>query len=416
PGLLPFELLVSHVCRLWRNVTLGTSSLWTSITALHSECPLYECVVAYLERSKSHSLDIRIDYTHGEVLRSSAVKAGNFEVLTLLIPHLARWASIWLGVRCYHYMYTFLEAVSDPSIPPATRLEELQLGPLTPFSEPKFLDHFTLFGGIAPLLRTLVLVGVHIDWSQGWLQSAPNLQTLHLTFHDMDVCSSWAAFSTILRGAPALRTFKIDHSGSYNYPGELLSCLACWNLTSQQMILILRKLCTPVLKTLTLGFSLDYTVDYCDFIMQLVGPATQAMPSPIEQPCSLLKSLETLSMEGLVFNEEPDCAEMIYRELVNLKVFKLSVSPALHWSFVELLFPRRAPAVVLLPSLKKLSISGVASYYVVQLVVERRDAGVPLSAIFMKQCYGPTKFKHVVWLRDNLEEFNYRERFIDSGW
>lgn len=127
PGLLPFELLVSHVCRLWRNVTLGTSSLWTSITALHSECPLYECVVAYLERSKSHSLDIRIDYTHGEVLRSSAVKAGNFEVLTLLIPHLARWASIWLGVRCYHYMYTFLEAVSDPSIPPATRLEELQL-------------------------------------------------------------------------------------------------------------------------------------------------------------------------------------------------------------------------------------------------------------------------------------------------
>lgn len=419
PDVLPFELLVSHVCRLWRNVALDTPFLWTSITVLASEYPPYERVVAYLERSKSFSLDIRIDYVPREVLQLSSVEADNFEVLlTLLIPHLARWASIWLGVSCYHYMYTFLKTVSDPSVPPAARLQELHLVHTSKWgapilSEPKFLDHFfTLFGGSAPLLRTLVLVGVHIDWSQGWLQSAPNLQTLHLALYDFDVCPSWEAFSAILRGAPALQTFKINFSGPYDHPGEplLLPNLLELDLavgSEREVILLLRKFCTPVLKTLTLGFGLDFSVDYSDLVTQLVGPATRAIRSPIEQPCSLLRSLETLSIQGLFCST--DCVEELYRELVNLKVFKLPMLIASPWMFVRLLFPRKAPAtVVSLPSLEELFVSGVATHHIVQLVAERRDAGVPLRAVFMEQC-SETEFSDVVWLRDNLEEFEITE-------
>ena len=170
PEVLPFELLVSRICRLWRNVALGMPSLWTSITVLSTECPPMIALLPTWNAATAFLWIICIDYLPREVPWLSSVEADNFEgLLTLLIPHLARWASIWLDVRCYDYMYTFLEAVSDPSVPPATRLEELTLvynpkwAPQVPHSETEFLDHFTLFGGSAPLLRTIVLVGVHID-------------------------------------------------------------------------------------------------------------------------------------------------------------------------------------------------------------------------------------------------------------
>ena len=92
-------------------------------------------------------------------------------------------------------------------------------------------------------------------------------------------------------------------------------------------------------------------------------------------------------------------------------MFKLSISSPYSWPVDEHIFPRQAPAtVLLLPSLKELfGISGVTVDHVVRLVTERRDAGVPLRAIFMKRC-SVMEFNDVVWLRDNLEEFGIMER------
>ena len=178
----------------------------------------------------------------------------------------------------------------------------------SPLAESKFFDHFTLFGGSAPLLKILILVGVHIDWSQCWLQSAPNLQTLHLSAHDVNVRPSWDAFSAILRGAPALETFEVSYSGPRDYSGEPLLLpnllqLVLGTSPPQEVISLLGKLGTPALKTLTLDFK-EWISDYSDIVTHLVGPATQAMLPPIEQSRSLLRSLETLSIKNLACDQE----------------------------------------------------------------------------------------------------------------
>lgn len=424
PECFPFEILVSCICKLWRNVALETPSLWTTITVLNTECPPYGRVAAYLERSNSISLDICLDYVSREALWSPSVETDNFKaLLTLLTPHLSRWASLRVVDQCYDHMYTFLKAVSDPSAPPAIRLKELHLiynwclGSQPSLSDFKFFPHFTLFGGSVPLLRVLVLVGVHIDWNQDWLQSAPNLQRLHLSGHDMNARPSWDAFSAILRGAPALETFEVGYSGPRDYHGEPLLLpnlleLEFWMSGPQEVISLLGKLGTPALKSLTLDFRGEAS-DFSGLVTHLAGPATQAVLSPIEQPRSLLSSLETLSIEDLTCDEES--AEILYRELVNLKVFKLM--SRIPGTFFELLYPYwltpsdpfgtnrpRSKFVAFLPSLQDLFLSGAPICDLTRMVEDRRDAGVPLRAIFMKRCSHMVR-SEVIWLRNNLEEF-----------
>ena len=434
--ILAFELLISHVCRHWRNIALETPSLWTNISVTNTACLPYERVATYLERSKSLPLDICIA---GGVMQLPSIEADNFEaLLTLLVPHLSRWASIQVTVWRYDYIYAFFKAVSGPSVPPATRLEELklvcnsELGPLATAQDPKFFDHFILFGGTAPLLRTLVLFGVSIDWSQGWLQSAPNLQTLHLACHKMHFRPSCKAFSAILLGAPKLQTLKLEESGPFNYTMEplLLPNLLELDFRDQvplEIIWLLRGLCTPMLKILTLNFSAETPQSYSYLVAQLVGPATQVSPSSIGQPCSLLRSLETLNIQSLPCS--PDSAEMLYRELVNLKVLKFSRlhTPQSFWDLLspwqpdvsgglDFLAPKWAQAgsiVIYLPSLKDLFLSGVTIFELPALVTERRDAGVPLRSISMKRYYW-TRLSDEVWLRDNLEKFEITEAESDS--
>ena len=425
--ILAFQILISHVCRLWRNIVLDTPSLWTNISVTNMACLPYERVAAYLERSKSLPLDICIA---GGVARLPSDEADNLEaLLALLVPHLSRWASIHVTVRRYDYMHAFIKVVSGPSVPPATQLEDLRLickskSRSAAILEGDFLFDPTLFGGSAPLLRTLVLHAVYINWSQAWVQSAPNLQTLHLAHHERDLRPT----SAILLGAPNLRILKIEESGLWDETEEPLLHLP--NLLElefrdqvpQDLTRLLRRLCTPVLKTLTLHFGAVSPQDYSDFVTQLVGPATQVMPSSIGQPCSLLRSLETLNIESLPCS--PDSAEMLYRELVNLKVLKISRSymPLFFWHLLspwqpdtsegmDFFAPREAQAgsiVIFLPSLKDLFLSGVPIFELPTLVIERRDAGVPLRSISMKQYYG-TNRNDEVWLRDNLEKFEIIE-------
>ena len=431
--ILPLELLVSHVCRLWRNIALETPSLWANISVTNTACLPYERVVAYLERSKSFPLYICIA---GGVTRLPSVEADNFEVLlALLVPHLSRWASIQVTVRRYEYMHAFLKAISGPSVPPATRLEELilicysKLGSMAIIKVDPDDNDLILFGESAPLLRTLALYAVHINWSQAWVQSAPNLRTLHLSLHEMDLRPT----SAILLGAPKLQTLKINNSGPLDVTVEPfihLPNLLELNYRDQdplEFTWLLRRLCIPVLKTLTLHFHVDIPQIYSDLVTQLAGPATQVTPSSIKQPCSLLRSLETLNIVRLPCSS--GSAEILYRELVNLKVLKISM---LHMppSFFDLLYTWRpnlsggldfmAPkgaqsgsTVILLPSLKDLFLSGVTILELPTLVMQRRDAGVPLRSISMKRQY-ETRLSEEVWLRENLEKFEITEDIDDE--
>jgi len=437
----PFEILVSHVCKHWRTVALETPSLWTTIDVSCDERPPYERVATYLERSKSLPLSIRIDceppdddfYVNDEEEPRPPSVAELWELLELLIPHVPRWGFVRMDAASYEHMYTFLEAVSAQSIPPAAQLQRLQLyhhedmetDEVTTFAKPDLLSHFTLFGGSAPCLRSVALWGVHVNWSQAWLQSASNLTELELAYHSEDVRPTWAAFSSILRNAPALKTLNLCSSGpsgppvgwiidpsSVDWTEGINSSILLNNLSelvlaflpSYYAVGLLRRLCTPALKKLVLDFD---SGEYDDLVSQLVGPATLMAPSFNGQPRNLLRSLENLKLAGLPCS--PNNVDLLYDELVNLKTLHLSMTHLPRRFLEALLFP----SCTVLPALETIYISDVDGEELRLLVTQRKDWGLPLKTVYTEESPDIDP-DDVAWLRANLDKFEFFEGSDDE--
>lgn len=437
----PFEILVSHVCKHWRTVAVETPSLWTTIDVSYDERPPYERINAYLERSKSLPLHIRVDceppdddfcVNDEEGPRPLSI-AELWELFELLIPHVPRWGSVRIDVGSYEHMHTFLEAASAPSVPPAAQLEMLQLyhhedmetDEATVFAKPDLSTHFTLFGGSAPRLQSIALWGVHVNWSQDWLQSALNLTDLEIAYHSEDVRPTWAAFSSMLRSAPALETLSLCSSGPSGHPtGWIIdpstedwsenvnSPILLGNLSelvlaffpSYYAIGLLRKLCTPALKRLTLDFE---DGDYDDLISQLVGPATVVTPSFNGQSRNLLRSLESLKLAGLPCNSSS--VDLLYAELVNVKTLHLSMAYLPDHYLEALLIPSRA----VLPMLVTLYIPGVTGEELRSLVSARKEAGTPLKTVYTEESQEIFP-EDVEWLRANVDKFEFFEESDDE--
>ncbi|KIJ61105.1 hypothetical protein HYDPIDRAFT_42886 [Hydnomerulius pinastri MD-312] len=436
----PFQILVSHVCKHWRTVALSTPSLWTSIEVSARERPPYERVSILLERSGGLTLDIRIDCEmpddeedfESDDGETPELSEGDLKVLfALLIAHVPRWGSISVDVASYEHMYTFLQAISDPSVPPATQLESLQLyhheewqEESTAFPKPKLLKHFTLFGGSIPCLKSLALWGVHVDWSQSWLASAPNLLDLELAYHTDDVRPSWAEFAATLRSASKLETLSLCLSGPSGAPAQWttedpssiiplpkLTDLVLGFHSPSYTIGLLHKLFTPALKSLTLDFDNE---DYTDLVTQLAGPATTVEPpSAHEKPYSLLSILESLKISGLPCGDRS--VETLYAELKPLKSLNLSMS-YLSPAFLDLLCcPCHLPehGDIWLPRLNVLSVSGAQGDKIREVVQKRKDAGVPLKSLYLEESC-EVEDTDVEWLKDNLETFDFFEGSDDE--
>ncbi|KAI5989902.1 hypothetical protein EDD15DRAFT_2370199 [Pisolithus albus] len=459
-GGLPFQLIISQVCRHWRTVALETPSLWTRIKVSCMDRPPYERVNAFLDRSKSLPLEIYVDSESPDDLSddedppAELSNADLEKLFTLLVPHVPRWGSIDVHVTSYEDMYTFLKMLSDPSVPPASQLQVLRLyhheefdGHLTSFPEPDFSDHFTIFNGSAPRLQNVSLWGVHVDWTQSWLHS-PNLVELELAYHTPDVRPDWPTFSAMLRAAaPTLEKLCLESSGPSGSPHEWIvePDTPEWNVDANSPILLpkliqlelafipplevislLRKLCMPSLKVLALNFD---DGDYTDLVTYLARPTTTAATkaigatSTIEQPRSLLGGLESLKIAGLRCSEQS--VERMYNELVNLEALNLSMHH-LPSPFFGILHPQPTPTLegsgppdttvsyrVPLPRLATLFVSDVRGGLVRRFVHERQWVGAPLRMVFVEEDTYVTS-EDESWLKENLEKFDYFEGSDDE--
>ncbi|KAG1743314.1 uncharacterized protein EDB91DRAFT_1126758 [Suillus paluster] len=373
----PFEVLISHVCQHWRTVALNTPSLWTKIDVSPLESPPFERVQILLERSKSLPIDIHIDceppdddddddeeeedYSGSEDSElDQSPRSMSFSdldnLMSLLIPHISRWGSIEVAVACYKHMFIFLSAVSDPSIAGAPQLEALQLyhhedaESTTAFARPDLVQHFKLFGGIAPRLKSVAFWGVHVDWCQEWLSCGSNLLDLELAYHTDDVRPSWTQFVGILRGAPKLETLSLCSSGplgapsdwchegiSGSYGDDSTGVIELRSLTDLVLAFhlpvyasgLLRRLAFPALKSLTLDLD---DGDFTDLVVQLAAPATTAVPvapKDGEKKRSLLSGLDTLKISGLPCSDRS--VELIYLiTLAQYLAIKTFVTPGSH--------------------------------------------------------------------------------------
>jgi hypothetical protein len=188
-------LLLSQVCRAWRNLTLLTPRLWSHFEIVVEEDPLLESwtdranrmsklLALWIERSASCPLSISVTRSHYNS-RAFGYCGGNPSILwDILLPHQSRWRSLHIKLPQPHVPILF--QTHSPSYP------LLEVVRLQCFDTPFFglIDPPYKFNS-APLLREILLIDVPFDirsFETNWDRLTdidlfnPNL--LHLTLND----------------------------------------------------------------------------------------------------------------------------------------------------------------------------------------------------------------------------------------
>jgi F-box-like len=140
----------THVCRLWRQVALGDSSLWARISGTPNRTVL---ISEMLVRARNVPLDIDIDL-------NGTLRPEN--LLLMFLPHISRTRKI----RVHTSWDLHPDSVRGLYSLEAPVLEHFELGiPLTSSLTFRELGGTTLFKGRAPGLRTFSLSSIFIPWS-----------------------------------------------------------------------------------------------------------------------------------------------------------------------------------------------------------------------------------------------------------
>ncbi|KAK7036177.1 F-box domain-containing protein [Favolaschia claudopus] len=228
PSLTTSPTTLSHICRRWRQVSLGTGSLWTHIVLTYpTSNEQLTRALTWLSRSKSYPLDILLDFrdpywdweeeTHGFSWRDMEA------VLSLLLPTAPRWRTLQLLTDTWAPICAFL--LHTRKIGPClAKLEKLHLARCNEYFarkgqvfKPAALGrHLPLFGGAeaaVPRLREVALTGVHVEWSAGHWQPLSGLTKLELRYQAADVMPSVAQFCQILLQSPNLEVLAVVGGG-----------------------------------------------------------------------------------------------------------------------------------------------------------------------------------------------------------
>ncbi|KAF8645160.1 hypothetical protein AX16_007988 [Volvariella volvacea WC 439] len=274
-----FQLLVSHVCHHWRQITLRTPSLWTS---LHFREP------SHLPRAReflarcAHSprtLDILVDtvsqedHIPGVTLYTEELHA----VFKLVVPHVKRWRAFHLKIRdndCKGIARLYLGSCG-----PAPRLETLQLYHFEDYRTVQNLYIATyrppvvVFSNELPSLKNVSLIGVNLPWEKS--PYLVGLQNLELALHSDNIRPPYEYWDSMLRGSPNLQTLTIHYSGPRAANGEpklawpgskeriYIQSLQELNLTDldpDYLCLVMERLVLPGVKRLSIHLpDQDYT-------------------------------------------------------------------------------------------------------------------------------------------------------------
>ncbi|KAF8967135.1 hypothetical protein BDZ97DRAFT_1616117, partial [Flammula alnicola] len=328
-----FQVLVSHVCRHWRQVALRTQSLWTT---LHfREKAHIPRAKEYLSRcsTSNYSFDILIDTVAIEdhIPGITLYKEELNTIFGIIIPFVCRWRTFHLKIcdnECKPAARRYLGSCG-----PAPNLETLQLYHFEDYRTTQRLylathkPPVTIFGNNLPRLKNISLIGVNLPWDQSpYLR---NLHNLELALHLDNVRPPYQWWGRMLRSSPEMKTLCLHYSGPKEATGvpllawsssddkirlEQLQQLSLTDLDPDYLCNLIERLHIPSLRELTLDLREQ---DFTPFIEFLTSPpeytsselATNAS-SPIsatpsftydstELPIPCLGKLEVLVIRGL---------------------------------------------------------------------------------------------------------------------
>ncbi|KAG6836683.1 hypothetical protein H0H93_004973 [Arthromyces matolae] len=469
---LPFQVLVSHVCQHWREVALETPTLWTTLT--FSEGAPFERSRTWIQRAKGSPLDIHIDCTIpdvGEELRPFVGFADDEEehedwlppvasplvppvatpathgqryvdkhascnhdpptfslpdlqvIMDMLVPLVSQWRSLEVTTSAFEYVHTVLSRLSQcPSAPLLETLEFYHYEDVEDyevFSPAEFRESFLIFNGNAPNLRDVALWGVHLDWDRS-ISLLSNLRDFELTYHAEDVRPSFDTFAQIIKSSPNLRTLSLCLSGPQKHDSEENN----WGMDSENIIEV------PSLKDLVFSYhtvaygiallkklsvpnvhslALDFDgEDFSDFVKQLILP----MPKSTK---SILTGLEHIKISGLPCDRST--SESMLRQLVNLKTFNINCMNEEEHDMFRKLFPSppsgassssSAARRIFCPNLYMITTSGIPGEEMRAFVEARASAGVPIKRVMMSE-EDDVDERDAIWLRAHVEELDFFE-------
>ncbi|KAF5321131.1 hypothetical protein D9619_001683 [Psilocybe cf. subviscida] len=206
PQRAPFEVLLSHVSKYWRNVAQGTASLWTTIT-IRSPHSLGWLPV-YLERAgKFTSFDLTIDvYRWDKLTRKSKRMRQRFaqEVADNILPVFGRVEK--LTILCYQEVTVdaFQSHIKNVSAD-RLRVFEVRFDP----SRDDGHEGHALFTKGAPNLRYLKTTFADCLPPPSALR---NLTTMYLNLGPLGNSLTYPAFVDILKATRSVRYLTIAHA------------------------------------------------------------------------------------------------------------------------------------------------------------------------------------------------------------
>ncbi|KAI0820454.1 hypothetical protein BC628DRAFT_1330480 [Trametes gibbosa] len=311
-GLHTFEVLVSHVCKFWRQVAIHTPHLWTTIhfrTLAHMGRGR-----VYLSRNPHLPFDIYIDTCSEEEYqnRKDLLFRNQFlPVFGLVLPQIHRWRELHLIVadlECKSYAREVLSTCGSAPV-----LRTLQLWHVQNWqTSERLFNHIgpppvVVFDGSLPSLKHIILQGVNLPWARS--PFLRNLTTVEFALHSDNVRMPFHLWRDMLDGSPNLIRLSLLFSGPRASPSgvsPLPDGIEWWgaepppadtvlppgahlppstdpvqllqlkevqlnNLESDYLIALFRTLHAPNVRSLHLGLDFD-DQDFTPFVEYLAAP------------------------------------------------------------------------------------------------------------------------------------------------
>jgi hypothetical protein len=435
---LPFQVLVTHVCRRWRSVALDSHRFWTVLT--FRDHPRLAQTKEYISRSNGLPLTIELDCSTND--DTSDVKGLELsdasedekdllsledlgQILDLLEPEVSHWGTFIFHSSSYDYVQFLMSRLDK--LPTAPCLESFQLHIYEERDNSVVIPaahkiRYLPFHGRAPNLKEAVFWGIHIDWEAALPNFLRGLRDLELSFLMDFERPTYATFAEIIKNSPDLRTLTLSQGGPILPDGVAFDSGEAWgpvplaipSLTElvlqyhepKYAAALVQHLNVPSVTHLLLDFDEE---DYSGFVQTLAKPVKG-------RDQSLLQQINHLKISGLpcdIASVEALLSQLVSLQSLNLKIY----GPEEEVIYDKLVNPQ-APTTMsrgvvdlpklFCPKLEEITTTGLDAKGMKALIIARRDAGAPLKRVHMAINH-ELLTDDELWIRENVEELHFYE-------
>ncbi|KAI0699082.1 hypothetical protein BC835DRAFT_1541445 [Cytidiella melzeri] len=428
--------------------------------------PLDVSIDCTFEEDDDHVEYEALQHASGRV--ESRVYGEMKQVMGIILPHASQWRSLEVMVSHYLLMQLVLESLGSLS-EGAPLLETLQLYHYEDEQEdtntsrfrPEYLkeQEFVLFHNKAPKLSRVALWGVHLNWSKTMFLAG--LNEIELAYHAPDVRVTYRDFLRMLKASPQLVTLTLCESGPAGGPVEWLSSITdvssdtredggtffgpstpgTSNIDASPMSHTIFSLRNLILAYLPIDYVIDLldrismpslsslALDFDEYALNETALLLTRLSTPYSEPGSsdrrsIFGNIDALKLSGLR-TVENNAIHRACLELSNITQLNLNMEHV-DWDWFSMLIdpigldPDGPPLsfdvrrdIVICPRLSILSITGVDSADLRELVAARKATGNPILELYVDQ-ETPMEEEDLKWLKDNVEVFDFFQG-SDSG-